>query len=90
MVGLRQLERLWKNLFQPEYLILKNGFRGTVAQRSYSQTFRQSKDLKVARQCHESYSKANLMLMLINRTIKYKNQEVMTNLCKSMVRPHLE
>ena len=49
-----------------------------------------SKDLKVARQCQESYSKANRMLGLINRTIKYKNQEVLMNLYKSMVRPHLE
>jgi len=49
-----------------------------------------SKDLKVARQCQESYSKANRMLGQINRTIKYTNQEVLMNLYKSMVRPHLE
>jgi len=49
-----------------------------------------SKDLKVARQCQESYSKANRMLGLIKRTIKYKNQEVLMNLYKSMVYPHLE
>jgi len=49
-----------------------------------------SKDLKVARQCQESYSKANRMLGLISRTIIYKNQEVLMNLYKSMVRPHLE
>ena len=30
------------------------------------------------------------MLGLINRTIKYKNQEVLMNLYKSMVCPHLE
>ena len=46
------------------------------------------KILKVARQCRESYSKANRMLELINRTMKYKNQEVLMNLYKSMVRPH--
>jgi len=49
-----------------------------------------SKDLKVVQQCQESYSKANRMLGLISRTIKYKNQEVLMNLYKSMVRPHLE
>jgi len=43
-----------------------------------------SKDLKVARQSQESYSKANRMLGLINRTIKYKNQEVLMNLFQSM------
>ena len=46
-----------------------------------------SKDLKVAQQCQESYSKANRMLGLISRTVKYKNQEVLMNLYKSMVRP---
>ena len=49
-----------------------------------------SKDLKVVRQCQESYSKANRMLGLISRKIKCKNQEVLMNLYKSMVRPHLE
>jgi len=49
-----------------------------------------SKDLKVSRQCQESFSKANQMLGLISRIIKYKNQEVLFNLYKSMVRPHLE
>jgi len=49
-----------------------------------------SKDLKVPRQCQESYSKANRMLGLISRTIKYKNQKVLMNLYKSMVSPHLE
>ena len=50
-----------------------------------------SKDLKVAHQCQESYSKANRMLGLISRTIKYKNPVVLLNLyIKSMVRPHLE
>jgi len=48
------------------------------------------KDLKVAQQCQVSYAKANRMLGLISRTIKYKNQEVLMNLYKSMVRPHLE
>jgi len=30
------------------------------------------------------------MLWLISRTIKYKNQEVLMNVYKSMMRPHLE
>ena len=47
-----------------------------------------SKYLKAVRQCQESYSKANRMLGLISRTIKYKNQEVLVNLYKSMVHPH--
>ena len=49
-----------------------------------------TKDLKFVRQCEESYSKANRMLGLISRTIEYKNQEVLMNLYKSIVRPHLE
>ena len=50
-----------------------------------------SKDLKVVqRQCQESYSMANRMLGLISRTFKYKNQEVLLNLYKSMMHPHLE
>ena len=36
------------------------------------------------------YSKANRMLGLISRTMKYRNPEVLLNLYKSMVRPHLE
>ena len=49
-----------------------------------------SKDLKVTRQCQESYSKANGMLGLISRTVKYKNEEMLMNLYKSMVCSTLE
>jgi len=49
-----------------------------------------SKDLKVSNQCAQAYSKANKMLGLINRTIQHKNEEVMINLYKALVRPHLE
>jgi len=49
-----------------------------------------SDNLKASAHCQEAYSKANRMLGLINRTIKYKNPEVLLNLYKSMVRPHLE
>ena len=34
-----------------------------------------SKNLKVAEQCKEAYTKANRMLGLISRTVKYKNME---------------
>ena len=47
-------------------------------------------DLKSAAHCKGIYSKANRMLGLISRTIKYKNPAVLTTLCKSLVRPHLE
>ena len=49
-----------------------------------------SDNLKVAAHCQEAYSKANRMLGLISRTIKYKNPEILLNLYKSMVRPHLD
>ena len=47
-------------------------------------------DLKSAAHCKNAYSRANRMLGLLNRTIKYKNQVVITILYKSIVRPHLE
>ena len=47
-------------------------------------------DLKSAAHCKDIYSKANRMLGLISRTIKYKNPAVLTTLYKSLVRPHLE
>jgi len=47
-------------------------------------------DLKVSSQCAQAYSKANKMLGVINRTIKYKSEEVMMSLYKTLVRPHLE
>ena len=47
-------------------------------------------DLKATVHCKDVYSKANRMLGLLSRTIKYKNPAVLTTLYKSMVRPHLE
>ena len=44
-----------------------------------------STDLKVESQCNEACLKANSMLGLIKRT-----PEVMLNLYKTLVRPHLE
>ena len=49
-----------------------------------------SNDLKVATHCKEAYSKANCILGLISRTIKYRNLTTLTNLYKSLVRPHLD
>jgi len=49
-----------------------------------------SSDLKSADHCYKSYSKANRMLGLIKRTVKYKTQDLMVRLYKSLVRPHLE
>ena len=49
-----------------------------------------SDDLKAAAHCKEVYAKANRMLGLISRTIKDRNPKSMTNLYKTLVRPHLE
>jgi len=48
-----------------------------------------SSNLKMAEHCYEAY-KANRMLGLLKRTVKYKNPEMMMRLYKSLVRPHLE
>ena len=48
-----------------------------------------STDLKVESQCNEACLKANRMLGLIKRTF-VKTPEVMLNLYKTLVRPHLE
>jgi len=49
-----------------------------------------SNDLKVAKQCEEAYSRANRILGLINRTVRFRTPTVLVSLYKSMVRPHLE
>jgi len=49
-----------------------------------------TKELKVAKNCNEAYSKVNRMLGLISRTIKYKTPVTLLNLYKSLVRPHLD
>jgi len=49
-----------------------------------------SNDLKVSLHCRDSYSKANRMLGLISRTIRYRHPTVLLNLYKSLVRPHLD
>ena len=47
-------------------------------------------NLKAASQCQLAYSKANKVLGLIARTISYKNTDVLLQLYKTLVRPHLE
>ena len=49
-----------------------------------------STDLKVESQCNEACLKANRMLGLITRTLVVKTPEVVLNLYKTLVRPHLE
>jgi len=49
-----------------------------------------SNDMKVSLHCRDSYSKANRMLGLISRTIRYRHPTVLINLYKSLVRPHLD
>jgi len=44
----------------------------------------------MAEQCHEAYHKANRMLGLLKRTVKYRNPDILMRLYKSLVRPHLE
>ena len=47
-------------------------------------------DLKVSGNCRQAYNKANRMLGLLARTVKFRKLEVMVRLYKSLVRPHLE
>jgi len=49
-----------------------------------------SADLKVGSRCYQACLKANRMLGLIKRSFITKSSEVLLNLYKSIVRPHLE
>ena len=49
-----------------------------------------SHDLKSSNQCLKAYASANKILGMINRTIENKNSNIMLNLYKSLVRPHME
>jgi len=49
-----------------------------------------SSDMKSSQQCVVACNNANRVLGMIRRTISYKEQWMMTNLYKSLVRPHLE
>ncbi len=46
--------------------------------------------LKVGEQCSVAASRANRVLGVIKRNIKHKSKEVLINLYKQLVRPHLE
>jgi len=47
-------------------------------------------DLKALQQCTAACNKANRVLGMMNRTIVCKSKEVLLNLYKSLVRPHVE
>ena len=47
-------------------------------------------DLKSSQQCSQSYAKANRKLGMIKRTISHKSTDILLQLYKSLVRPHLE
>ena len=49
-----------------------------------------SKDLTFSKQFILAKNKANLMLGIIIRGVLYKSSEVISKLCRSYVRPHLE
>ena len=49
-----------------------------------------SVDLMASLQCDKAYSAANRILGVINRSIVYKSRNILLNLYKSLVRPHLE
>jgi len=48
-----------------------------------------SNDLKVSKHCSQAYAKANKLLGVINRTIVYKSSDILLQLYKSLVRPHI-
>jgi len=47
-------------------------------------------DMKSSQQCSQSYAKANRILGMIKRTISHKSTDILLQLYKSLVRPHLE
>ena len=49
-----------------------------------------SSDVKSLQQCVIPCNKANRVLGMIRRTINYKEQWMMVNLYKALVKPHLE
>jgi len=49
-----------------------------------------SDDMKTAKQCGQAYARANKMLGLLKRTIKYRDEDVMLRMYKALVRPHVE
>ena len=49
-----------------------------------------SSNCKVSEQCSKAVKKANSMLWLLNRKIKFKSKDNITRLYKALIRPHLE
>ena len=49
-----------------------------------------SNDLKVSQQYQQVYNKASKILGLINRTIEYRDTDILLRLYKSLVRPYLK
>src|SRR5438552_17430271 len=47
-------------------------------------------DLKVSKQCAKAAATANCVLGMISRTISSSSRDIIVNLYKSLVRPHLE
>ena len=47
-------------------------------------------DLKASQQCTHAYSKASKIRGVINRSIVYKSKDILIQLYKSLVRPHVE
>ena len=47
-------------------------------------------DLKVSKQCVKAATTANCVLGMISRTISSRSEDILVNLYKSLVRPHLE
>ena len=47
-------------------------------------------DLKVSKQCMKAAATANCVLGMISRTISSRSKDIIVNLYKSLVRPHLE
>ena len=72
------LVHVWSIQLLDEVLTYKN--LGTIV----------SSDLKVAEHCLQAYNKANKMLELVKWTNKHRNMDMMIQLYKSLVRPHLE
>ena len=47
-------------------------------------------DLKVGTQCNQAFSKANRMLGILKRNIVNKTPQIMVNLYKTLIPPHVE
>ena len=64
-----------KRSIDVEYSLYGQPLEEVVSEKDMGVVF--SNDFKVRRQCEEAYSKASQMLGLINRTIQFKNPEVL-------------